>query len=229
MIKLKNFLITGANRGIGLELAKQSISKNFSVIATYRKENKFYSVKGEVALPGLYSIKNQNYSVYDAINENVEFLNSASIEGLYILRNSTQIPINGKKLISDGKKSKFNFELVSGDVINIPAKNNTISVFGEVQQEGVININKPINAKQAIDYVGGFTNKSVKRNVYVEYQNGLRKVTKSFLFFKFYPKVLPGSSVFVPKKEDDMQKTSVGEIVGYTTSLVSIIALIKSL
>ena len=27
----------------------------------YRKDNKFYSVKGEVALPGLYSIKNQNY------------------------------------------------------------------------------------------------------------------------------------------------------------------------
>jgi protein involved in polysaccharide export with SLBB domain len=195
----------------------------------YRKENKFYSVKGEVALPGLYSIKNQNYSVYDAINENVEFLNSASIEGIFILRDSIQIPVNGNKLITVGKKSKFNFELVSGDEINIPAKNNTISVFGEVQQEGVININKPINAKQAIESVGGFTNKSIKRNVYVEYQNGLRKVTKSFLFFKFYPRVLPGSKVFVPVKEDDVQKTSVGEIVGYTTSLVSIIALIKSL
>ena len=40
MIKLKNFMITGANRGIGLELTKKSISKNFSVIATYRNENK---------------------------------------------------------------------------------------------------------------------------------------------------------------------------------------------
>ena len=195
----------------------------------YRKENKFYSVKGEVALPGLYSIKNQSYSVYDAINENVKFLNSASVEGIFILRDSIQIPVNGNKLIIDGKKSKFNFELVSGDEINIPAKNNTISVFGEVQQEGIINSNKPINAKQAIESVGGFTDKSVKRNVYVEYQNGLRKVTKSFLFFKFYPRVLPGSKVFVPVKEDDVQKTSVGEIVGYTTSLVSIIALIKSL
>ena len=44
-----------------------------------------------------------------------------------------------------------------------------------------------------------------------------------------YPRVYPGSKVFVPKKEDDVQKTSVAEIVGYTTSLVSIIALIKSL
>jgi hypothetical protein len=69
----------------------------------------------------------------------------------------------------------------------------------------------------------------LKREVYVEYQNGLRKVTKSFLFFKFYPRVYPGSKVVVPEIDENRDKTSVGEIVGYTTSLVSIIALIKSL
>ncbi len=195
----------------------------------YRKENKFYSIKGEVALPGLYSIKNQTYSVYDALNENVEFLNSASIEGISIMRDSIQIPVNGNKLLSQGSSSKFNFELVSGDEINVPAKNNTVTVSGEVQQEGIININKPISSKLAIESVGGFTNNSIKREVYVEYQNGLRKVTKNFLFIKFYPRVLPGSKVVVPKRDEDRDKTSVGEIVGYTTSLVSIIALIKSL
>ena len=53
--------------------------------------------------------------------------------------------------------------------------------------------------------------------------------TKTFLIFRKYPKLLPGSKVFVPKKVENNNKTSVGEIVGYTTSLVSIIALIKSL
>ena len=72
-------------------------------------------------------------------------------------------------------------------------------------------------------------NKSVEKRVYVEYQNGLRKVTRNFLFFKFYPRVFPGSKVVVPEKDENKNKTSVGEIVGYTTSLVSIIALIKSL
>ena len=98
-----------------------------------------------------------------------------------------------------------------------------------MQQEGILNIDKPISAKLAINNVGGFKEKSVKRGVYVEYQNGLRKVTKNFLFFKYYPRVLPGSKVIVPEKEENKNKTSVGEIVGYTTSLVSIIALIKSL
>ena len=195
---------------------------------SYRKDNKFYSIKGEVALPGLYSIKNQNYSVYNALKDNVEFLNSSSVSGISILRDSIRIPVNGTKLISQGSNSKFNFELVSGDVIVVPAINNTVVISGEVQQEGIINIDRPISAKAAIDTVGGFTNKSVKKEVYVEYQNGLRKVTKTFLFFKFYPRVYPGSIVVVPEKPENEQKTSVGEIVGYTTSLVSIIALIKS-
>ena len=195
----------------------------------YRKDNKFYTIEGELALPGLYSIKNQNYSVYDAINDNVEFLKSSSVNGISIVRDSIRIPVNGAKLISQGSNSKFNFELVSGDKIIIPSINNTVVVSGEVQQEGIININKPINAKEAIESVGGFTNKSVKKEVYVEYQNGLRKVTRNFLFLKFYPRVLPGSKIIVPEKDENKNKTSVGEIVGYTTSLVSIIALIKSL
>ena len=194
----------------------------------YRKYNKFYSIEGELALPGLYSIKDKTYSVYDAINDNVEFLKSSSIDGISIVRDSIRIPVAGTKLISQGKKSKYNFELVNGDKIIIPSTNNTVTVSGQVQQEGILNVDKPISAKSAIESVGGFTNKSVKREVYVEYQNGLRKVTKGFLFFRLYPRVLPGSKVVVPERDENRNKTSVGEIVGYTTSLVSIIALIKS-
>jgi protein involved in polysaccharide export with SLBB domain len=195
----------------------------------YRKVNKFYTIKGDVALPGLYSIKTKNYTVFDALNDNVEFLNSASKEGISILRDSIQIPVYGNRLISQGSNSKFNFELVSGDVINIPTKNKTANISGAVQQEGIINIDRPINAKLAINYVGGFNNNASKKEVYVEYQNGLRKTTRNFLFFKLYPRVFPGSKVVVPEKDENKNKTSVGEIVGYTTSLVSIIALIKSL
>ena len=195
----------------------------------YRKVNKFYTIKGDVALPGLYSIKTKNYTVFDALNDNVEFLNSASKEGISIIRDSIQIPVYGNRLISQGSNSKFNFELVSGDVINIPTKNKTANISGAVQQEGIINIDRPINAKLAINYVGGFNNNASKKEVYVEYQNGLRKTTRNFLFFKLYPRVFPGSKVVVPEKDENKNKTSVGEIVGYTTSLVSIIALIKSL
>ena len=195
----------------------------------YRKINKFYTIEGEVALPGLYSIKTKNYTVFDAIQDNIEFLNSASKDGISIVRDSIQIPVNGTKLISQGNTSKFNFELFSGDKIIVPTKNKTAIISGAVQQEGILNIDRPINAKLAINYTGGFNNNASRKEVYVEYQNGLRKTTKSFLFFKFYPRVIPGSKVIVPEKDENKNKTSVGEIVGYTTSLVSIIALVKSL
>jgi len=38
MTNLKTILITGSNRGIGLELVKESLSKSFSVIGTFRNK-----------------------------------------------------------------------------------------------------------------------------------------------------------------------------------------------
>ena len=40
MLNKKTILITGANRGIGLQLVKESLSKNFSVLGTFRNKLK---------------------------------------------------------------------------------------------------------------------------------------------------------------------------------------------
>ena len=62
MTDLKTILITGANRGIGLELVKESISKNFSVIGTYRNKQKSQE---------LLKIKSNNLKLFemDVVNE----------------------------------------------------------------------------------------------------------------------------------------------------------------
>ena len=39
MTNSKTILITGSNRGIGLELVKESLAKNFSVVGTFRNKN----------------------------------------------------------------------------------------------------------------------------------------------------------------------------------------------
>lgn len=62
MINSKTIFITGANRGIGLELVKESISKSFSVIGTFRNKNKSQE---------LLQIKSNNINLFemDVIDE----------------------------------------------------------------------------------------------------------------------------------------------------------------
>ena len=121
----------------------------------------------------------------------------------------------------------FNFD--KNDEIIVPKSDNSIEVTGSVQKATAMSYKKGLTTSAAINAAGGFGLDAKKSRVYVVYQNGIIQSTKTFLIFRKYPKLLPGSKVFVPKKAENNNKTSVGEIVGYTTSLVSIIALIKSL
>ena len=123
---------------------------------------------------------------------------------------------------------KSNLVLAKDDVVYIPAIDNTITVLGSVQQESIIAFEKSISFKQVINASGGISENADLKKAYIEYQNGLKKSVKSFLGIRNYPKVMAGSKIFVPNKSENKNKTSVAEIVGYTTSLVSIVALLKS-
>ena len=200
----------------------------------FRRENKFYNVKGEVALPCLYSIKNQYYTIKDAFKENIILTYAASIYGIFVERDSIKIPVNGKAIYTkDNNILSFEPEeelvLLNEDIINIPTFNNTVLITGAVQQESIINFKKTTSFRRAVISSGGTTENADFKRGYIEYQNGLKKSVRSFFGIKTFPKVLPGSKIVIPEKDENKNKTSVGEIVGYTTSLVSIIALIKSL
>ena len=62
MENLKTIFITGANRGIGLELVKESLTKNYFVIGTYRNKEKSDE---------LLQIKSNNIKLFemDVVNE----------------------------------------------------------------------------------------------------------------------------------------------------------------
>ena len=200
----------------------------------FRRENKFYNVKGEVALPGLYSIKNQYYTTKDAFKENIKLTDAASVYGIFVERDSIKIPVKGKSLYLKDNETLF-FEpeeelvLLNGDIINIPTFNNTVLITGAVQQESIISFEKTTSFRRAVISSGGTTENADFKRGYIEYQNGLKKSVRSFFGIKTFPKVLPGSKIVIPEKDQNRDKTSLGEIVGYTTSLVSVIALIKSL
>jgi protein involved in polysaccharide export with SLBB domain len=212
------------------------------------EEKKFVTVEGLVKSPGNYAVKNNNFSFYDLIDDFGGFLNDASLDGVKIIRKNTlfeekdSLKINIKNnpfiefgvdvkniLKTNGSDPKYNIVLKSSDKIIVPGKDNSVEITGAVQQSSVVTFSKSLTTIRAINRAGGFSEIAKKNNVYVVYQNGDVSSTKSFLFFNKYPKLEPGSKIIVPMKNTIRNRTSVGEIVGYTTSLVSIIALIKSL
>ena len=214
----------------------------------------YVTVSGLVKKPGDYALRTNKYSFYDLIKDFDGFLNDAELSGVKLRRpievseikqtiedeegspltlnvdEFIEIGLDVKEILkSNGELSQYNLVLKDGDEIIVPKFDNSVEVNGAVQQATAISYTRGLTTKSAINNAGGFGPNAKKSAVYVVYQNGAIASTKSFLFIRNYPKLLPGSKVFVPQKAETAGKTSVAEIVGYTTSLVSIIALLKSL
>ena len=182
----------------------------------FLRDSESFSISGEVNIPGEYPIYKQNFNLKDAF-ENIKFTNDANISQVFIRRDNIKIPVS----------SNNSFLLKNGDNVVVPKYDNSISVSGAVPQNTILDFEFNNSFKKSIVNSGGFNENADKKRAYVIYPNGLKKQTRSFLFFKNYPKIIPGSSIIVPPKPEK-NRTNVAEIVGYSTSLVSIIALIKS-
>ena len=187
-----------------------------------------FFVDGQVEVKGPFALSTKKYSVNDAFAININLLESANAEGIFVERDGIKIPISGK-LISNKFLPNSELVLESGDIIFISKEENTVTILGNVQQESIIDYKKSISFSNAISEAGGFLETADKKRAYIEYQNGKKKSVNNFLGFKIYPKLKPGSKIVVPAKNENRSRISVAEIVGYTTSLVSVLALIKSL
>jgi len=141
------------------------------------------------------------------------------------------IGIDGEKLISSkGNDLKSNLVLQQGDVINIPKIDNTITVIGKIQQKSKIGYRSGISVKNALRRAGGFSENAKKSKVYVVYQNGSIKSRRSILgVFSFDPKLKPGATVIVPEKSAESKGASLGEIVGLSSSLATLVLLLQQL
>src|SRR5699024_2536998 len=94
-----------------------------------------------------------------------------------------------------------NIYLEDGNVLYVPRELQTIKIHGEVQSPVTTVYHKGQGFKTYIDNAGGFTNRSIKRRAYIVYPDGSSKTASSFLGIKSYPKVEPGSEIYVPQRE----------------------------
>jgi protein involved in polysaccharide export with SLBB domain len=134
------------------------------------------------------------------------------------------IPVDWKSIVKN-PKSNTNVTLFPGDEIEVAAFNEGVKVTGNVLLTSEIPFDKGKGFGYYLDAVGGADNKGWKKKAYIIYPNGKAAVTSSFLFFRNYPKVTPGSQIIVPEKPE-VKKMSTGEFVsiaGVVASLAGVI------
>lgn len=109
------------------------------------------------------------------------------------------IGINMNRILRN-KGSKEDLIVQSGDVIRIPKRLETVEVSGEVLYPTTVKYNDGMSFLDFISQSGGFTKASQRRSAWIKYPNGSVDRTRRFLVFNVYPKVQPGSDIFVPVK-----------------------------
>ena len=183
----------------------------------FERSSSSFKISGEVDVPGSYSIESENLSV-DKVLKKIQFTKNANVDQIYVLREGFKVPVSGRNSNS--------FLILSGDNLVVPSFDNTVKVTGSIQQASILDFKLNKTFIKSINNSGGFLENADKKRAYVIYPNGLKKQTRSFLFFKNYPKIIPGSQIFVPAKSKK-EKRSAAELIGITSSITSIVAIIR--
>ena len=216
------------------------------------------SLKGEVSYPGEYAITTKDERISDLIDKAGGLSPYAYIQGATLYRkkyyiekklqdelletiseNDSLVEIDNQEsfkigiklteiLKEGGKGSFYDLILEEGDELFIPSQRQTVEIQGEVLLPSMVRFEKSKTLKSYIDKSGGYSEFAKSDDVYVIYANGDIKATKSFLFFKKYPKLEPGAVILVPKKSEKT-RMSIQEILGITTTLGTLALLINSL
>lgn len=215
-------------------------------------------INGEVRYAGTYALIKKNERISDLIKRSGGFTEEAFLPGAMLTR---PISLSAKeRRLREFALSKneglevdaMDFEVVgvdltkainnpggrddiflrNGDELVIPRHNQTIQVGG-----GVLNpLSMPYIEGRGVKYYvkssGGFALRAKRNRTYVVYPNGSAGATSNFLFFKYYPKILPGSEIVVPQKPEKESLPVTAWIAigsGISTIALTMVTLINAL
>lgn len=224
--------VTGAVHYPGKYVLADKKEKLYSVIQragglTPLANNRGMKIKRPIKAKQIEELENVNFDVnkntIDASLTAKDTVNSALKKLKEELKYAT-IPVDWNKIVSN-PNNRTNITLLPGDEIEIVENSESVKVTGSVLLTSEI----PYNSGRGLNYylssVGGTDAKAWKRKAYVIYPNGQASVTGSFLFFKSYPKVTPGSQIVIPEKPLT-KKMSTGEWVSIGSVMSSLALLI---
>ena len=174
-------------------------SADSTSIIIRRKKNSVFSIaERELFFQRLMNLE------YDSIATNEQVKNE-------LYDGYETINIDLKKILNDNSKYE-NLTLEDGDLITISKNNNLVKVTGEVYYPNIISLKNNKSARYYIKQSGGYTSEARKLKTLIVFPNGKVKSVKSFLGFKFYPKIVSRAEIFVPQKnKENRNKIGAGE------------------
>jgi polysaccharide biosynthesis/export protein len=187
------------------------------------------TISGEVVFPGRFAILDRTERLSDLLKKAGGLKNGAFPKGAQLLRGNALVAINLEKATVD-PTSNDNLVLVEGDELIVPRIQETVRLAGEVINPLSVAYNSKFTLKDYVSTAGGFSDKAQRKLTYVTYANGSNDYTRSFLFFRKYPKIEPGSTISVPAVTKDSNRLSPAERIAmlsavgtFSIALVSIV------
>jgi protein involved in polysaccharide export with SLBB domain len=119
--------------------------------------------------------------------------------------------------------------LKEGDILDIPELLETVSMKGGVLYPVSVRYEQGLHFREYINRSGGYSIQAVRNRAYVLQANGKVERVKHFLFFKSYPKILPGAEVFVPINTVEKPPFTYDKALGLITSTLTLIFIIRAL
>jgi len=131
--------------------------------------------------------------------------------------------------IIQNKSSISDLLIQSGDTLYIPKKLETVRLRGELLNPTTVRHQNNKSLKSYINNAGGFEERADKSKTFIIYPNGLIRATKKFLFFNFYPKVVAGSEIIVPRKATKKSSLEIGTLTTVVTGLATLVLAITQI
>jgi len=222
----------------------------YDVISITKKvgfaESQVVTITGQVQFAGKYNLTNRLERVSDIINRAGGVIGDAFSNGAFIKREGIKAdtisqvikdslkkagienekPENVQKIALDIEQilkkpgSYYDLVLTDKDEIVIPKLDNKITIRGGVLRPITITYHDGITMGECISAAGGITDNARRNKAYVVYYNGRSKRTKTFGFFRFNPRIEPGSEVVLP--EGAIKKDPMTAILQYITILAQV-------
>ena len=184
-------------------------------------------IRGEVLYAGDYALEKRNETIQEVIKRSGGISPFASMNDVQVFRKGLRV---GTTLLSDNSKQGEKFLLQPEDSIYVPKNEPFVEVQGAVFNPQIVSYESD-HFLSYISDVGGITDKGNLKKAYIQYSNGISRKIHHFLFFRRYPKVLPGSKIIVPVRSDVANKglslIEISALLGSLTTLISLIVVLK--